>query len=164
MATSETQPKAAPDKSVADKDTSKSPSSNKSVRDERTKTADGSVSLADEVREAHNARTTVPGAPGVDARLDNRQGDQRPQHTDEVKPQQIDGPDITQQTEWTRKFLAERKTAEQSGPVVGMFSPGPHGKSNESMREGGPDGVKETRYGTEGLTEAELKASENTGK
>ncbi len=129
MATSETQPTAGPDKSGFDQ----ASTTKTDARGERGTTKDGSVTLADELREAHKARTEVPGAPGVDGRLDNRRGDQRPQHTDQVKPQQIDGPDITEQYEWTRKVLAEKKatTEKADGPVVGMFSPGPHGRSDE---------------------------------
>lgn len=104
--------------------------------------------VAGQVAASHEARTTVPGAANVDARLDNRTGaDRPPLETFPAKPQQIDGPDVMHQVEHTRRVLAERE--EHIGERKGMFSPGPHGLSDESLREG------ETTFGTEGLTEAE---------
>lgn len=184
MATNETQPKAAPDKSAAEyqseanKAAKSTGGDSRSVRGTQSETtartatgaevraarssngsSDPNAGVADQLREAHEARTTVPGAPGVDARLDNRRGNDRPV-VGEVKPQQIDGPDITEQVEWTRKALQDREANSAEGRA-GMFSAGPHGRSDESLREGGPVGEKQTLYGTESLTEEELAASED---
>ncbi|MFD5294780.1 hypothetical protein ACFWJU_06190 [Streptomyces mutabilis] len=62
-------------------------------------------------------------APGIDPRLDNRTGDQRPKLEDfPAKPQQIDGPELGQE----RKVAARAKD-EDGGPRKGAKSPGPHG-------------------------------------
>jgi hypothetical protein len=104
--------------------------------------------VADRLRTAHEARVTVPGASNVDARLDNRTGaDRPPLESFPAKPQQIDGPDVMHQVEHTRRTLKQRE--QEAGDRKGMFSPGPHGLSDERLREG------ETTFGTEGLTEAE---------
>lgn len=134
------------------------------VRGQRGETdKDGNVSLADQVREQHEARTTVPGASNVDARLDNRRGADRPKLEEwPAKPQQIDGPDVLTQNQFTRDFLAGKQD-EELGERKGMFSPGPHGLSDESLREGGPVGEEQVLYGTESLTEDELKASQDKG-
>jgi hypothetical protein len=93
----------------------------------------------------------VPGASNVDARLDNRTGDARPPlEAFPAKPQQVDGPDVIHQVEHTRKVLEDRRNgAGDNVERKGMFSPGPHGLSDESLREG------DTTFGTEGLTTAE---------
>jgi hypothetical protein len=118
----------------------------------KPKPADVGGGVADEAKTAHEARVTVPGAANVDARLDNRTGDDRPPlETFPAKPQQVDGPDVMHQVEHTRKVLADQAKGDQKDGVErkGMFSPGPHGLSDESLREG------ETTFGTEGLTESE---------
>ncbi|MEU1810958.1 hypothetical protein [Micromonospora aurantiaca (nom. illeg.)] len=108
-----------------------------------------------EVTDAHQARIAVPGADQVDARLDNRTGADRPPVEQwPAKPQQIDGPDVAHQVEHTRRTLREREQG--TGVRKGMFSPGPHGLSDESLREGGPKGTEQTLYGTESLTKAEV--------
>ena len=91
--------------------------------------------LKDAVQAQHKARTEVPGRPGVDARLDNRSGRAAPPVEQwPAKPQQIDGPDLPGQAEFTRKFLQEQET--EVGERKGMYSPGPHGLSDESQRGG----------------------------
>jgi hypothetical protein len=203
MATSENQPKAAPDRSAADyqkaaqnaadkatgdkagdkatgdkqattgdrsatgarSETTARTASGDSVRGQRTgnRDQDPNSGIADELRESYERRTTVPGADNVDARLDNRVGDQRPKVEEwPAKPQQVDGPDVMGQAAFTRKHLQDRenKAAEDR---KGMFSPGPHGLSDESLREGGPIGERQTLYGTESLTEGELKDSQSQG-
>lgn len=91
----------------------------------------------------HKARTEVPGHPGIDARLDNRTGAQRPPLEQwPAKPQQIDGPDVAHQDEHTRATFG--KAQENLGPRKGAFSIGSHGLGNdEDLREGravqGPD-------------------------
>jgi hypothetical protein len=94
--------------------------------------------LAEVVRTAHRLRIEVPGAPGVDARLDNRQGRFRPQFEEwPAKPQQIDGPDVVHQVEHTRETL--NQLTEVEGDVKGMYSIGSHGLSkDEELREGRP--------------------------
>lgn len=101
--------------------------------------------VGDELKALHEQRITVPGASNVDARLDNRSGADRPLlESYPAKPQQIDGPDVMTQVEHTRAVLAEREAA--VGDRKGMFSPGPHGLSDESAR--GSD----RPLGTEGLS------------
>src|SRR5690349_398883 len=103
--------------------------------------------LRDALQAAHEARTTVPGAPGVDARLDNRTGVARPKLEDwPAKPQQVDGPDLAHQAEHTAATL--RQLEQDDVTRKGMYSPGPHGLSDEDMRGG------ETAFGPEGLSEA----------
>lgn len=199
MATSENQPKAAPDKSAADaqknttdakpgtqqsaketgrevadtlrrytgnrSETTARTATGESVRDKRTgnRQDDPNAGLADELRESYERRTRVPGADNVDARLDNRTGSQRPKLEEwPAKPQQVDGPDVMTQNEFTRAFLSDGKNTDAEGRK-GMFSPGPHGLSEESVREGGDVGEELTLYGTEGFTEEELKASQDNG-
>ncbi|MGN9802060.1 hypothetical protein [Micromonospora sp. L32] len=117
---------------------------------------DPTAGVAEQMRTEHERRITVPGAPNVDARLDNRTGDQRPPvESWPAKPQQVDGPDVMHQTEHTRRVLADRDRAKDAGERKGMFSPGPHGLSDERLREGGDRGETQTLYGTEGLTEAQ---------
>lgn len=71
----------------------------------------------------------------VDARLDNRTGTDRPQvEVFPAVPQQIDGPDVMHQAEFTRAYLD--KEAERVGNRKGMFSPGPHGLSEVQARKG----------------------------
>lgn len=95
----------------------------------------GESGLRAEMEAAHKARTEVPGRPGVDARLDNRSGVNAPPVEEwPAKPQQIDGPDLEHQAEFTRAFLAERES--KVGERKGQFSPGPHGLSDESQRGG----------------------------
>jgi len=106
--------------------------------------------LREALQASHEARTTVPGFPGVDARLDNRTGAARPPlESWPAKPQQVDGPDLAHQAEHTRRVLAEREEA--VGERKGAFSPGPHGLSEESLRE--TDGPV---YGTESLSEGDV--------
>lgn len=90
---------------------------------------------------------------GVDPRLDNRVGDQRPKvEKFPAKPQHIDGPDVLHQREHTEKTLKDARKAAKKGDQKGMFSPGPHGLSSEDVRE-----TDKVQFGTEGFTEAEEK-------
>jgi hypothetical protein len=103
--------------------------------------------LREALQASHEARTTVPGRPGVDARLDNRTGAAAPRLEEwPAKPQQVDGPDLAGQAEHTRATLGQ--LTEPEGNVKGMYSPGPHGLSDEELRESG------TAFGPEGLAEA----------
>src|SRR5690606_7655634 len=70
----------------------------------------GRDGVAQELRESHERRTSVPGVSDVDARLDNRTGaDRPPLESWPAKPQQVDGPDVAGQVAHTRKSLAERE-------------------------------------------------------
>ncbi len=121
---------------------------------------DPNAGVRQQVADAHEARVTVPGASNVDARLDNRTGADRPQIEEwPAKPQQVDGPDVIHQVEFTRQVLADRQAAD-AGNAKGMFSPGPHGLGDETLREGGAPGETETLYGTEGLTAEEMPGGE----
>lgn len=113
--------------------------------DQKPKTAQASNSSGDagarlpqEVQDAHERRTTVPGADNVDARLDNRTGADRPKlESFPAKPQQVDGPDVMHQVEHTRATLGQDalgrdlKDTKEVGERKGMFSPGPHGLSED---------------------------------
>jgi hypothetical protein len=105
---------------------------------ERKGGANPTGGVAAELEASFKNRTEVPGHPGIDARLDNRQGRFRPP-LDEwpAKPQQVDGPDVAGQLEHTRKTLAE--LTEEVGDVQGQYSIGSHGLSQDkSLREGRP--------------------------
>lgn len=107
----------------------------------------GEPSLTDQLNESYAARVSVPGAPNVDARLDNRQGTDRPPlESFPAIPQHVDGPDAAHQREFTRAFLAKRESGDDVARK-GMFSPGPHGLSDEALRE-----TDEALFGTESLT------------
>lgn len=114
-----------------------------------------------ELQASHESRTTVPGAPNIDARLDNRSGADRPKlETFPAKPQHLSGPDVMHQVEHTQRTLNMDALGKDISQVErkGMFSPGPHGLSDESLREG------ETAFGTEELTESEAaKGSPKAG-
>lgn len=111
--------------------------------------ADPTTGLRAAVQAQHKGRTEVPGRPGVDGRLDNRQGRFAPPVEEwPAKPQQIDGPDLAHQAEHTRRTLKE---LEDAGPRKGMYSPGPHGLSDEKLRE-----TDRPLFGTESVSESDL--------
>lgn len=122
---------------------------------------DPGAGTADALEQAHDARTSLVDdsvlAKGevVDARLDNREGDQRPQKTAfPAVPQQVDGPDVAHQAEFTRRYLEQQTAARKSADALGMVSPGPHGLSDLKEREGhdraGESGGKAAPNGEEG--------------
>lgn len=85
---------------------------------------------------------------GVDPRLDNRAGVERPPlESAPVVPQQVDGPDLVHQEKHARAVEKLAKVAEE-GPRKGMFSPGDHSVSDEDARGGNhagqADKLKET--------------------
>lgn len=101
---------------------------------------DGGVK--DAVTDAHENRTELADDKGlekgavVDARLDNRTGSARPRRVDfPAVPQQVDGPDVAHQAEFTRRFLDQQK-AENATNLLGQHSPGPHGLSDLEERKG----------------------------
>ncbi len=101
------------------------PKSAADVRADRGTPAGDGGGVAAELRESYERR--VGDLDGVDARLDNRRGKDRPKKEEwPAKPQQIDGPDITQQAEWTRRVLSEREDRD-GGEKMGMRSEGMHG-------------------------------------
>lgn len=67
---------------------------------------------------------------GVNARLDNRTGNQRPTLPPYLKPQQIDGPEIGHFEEHAEKVraLAEERLATVQGEPLGMKAEGPYGR------------------------------------
>jgi len=80
---------------------------------------------------------------GVDARLDNRVGDQRPQRSPFLKPQQVDGPEVGHFAEHAEAHAEEYAEltgvdAEQ-GDAVGMRSEGDLGRGPDM----GPAGVED---------------------
>jgi hypothetical protein len=75
--------------------------------------------------------------PEVDARLDNRVGDYRPvAESFPAVPQQVDGPDLAHQAEFTRRYHEDRAKAVEEGDRKGMHSAGPHGLSDVEERKG----------------------------
>lgn len=106
--------------------------------------------LRDALQATHEARTTVPGRPGVDARLDNRTGAAAPPvESWPAKPQQIDGPDLAHQAEHTAATL--RNLEQEVGERKGMYSPGPHGLSDEKLRE-----TESPLFGSESVGESDV--------
>lgn len=96
----------------------------------------------DDIEAAHEARVSLPDESGlakgekVDARLDNRTGDDRPPVVEfPAVPQQVDGPDLAHQSEFTRRYHEDRAKA-KAGTVKGMHSAGPHGLSDVEERKG----------------------------
>jgi hypothetical protein len=89
-------------------------------------TAPSTISAArtkDEVEPTTRELAVDADEPGIDPRLDNRRGDQRPKlETFPAKPQQIDGPELGQE-----RAVAARAEREDVGPRKGAKSPGPHG-------------------------------------
>jgi hypothetical protein len=67
---------------------------------------------------------------GVNARLDNRTGNQRPTLPPYLKPQQIDGPEVGHFEEHAEKVraLAEERLATVQGEPLGMKAEGPYGR------------------------------------
>jgi hypothetical protein len=117
--------------------------------------------VTEALQTAHDNRVEVD-EPGlgkddiVDARLDNRTGDDRPVRVDfPAVPQQVDGPDVAHQAEFTRRYLSQkaaRKAADDK--VLGQHSPGPHGLSGLDERKGhdraGESGGKPAKDGETG--------------
>jgi hypothetical protein len=100
------------------------------------KAAKPEAHVSDEVTASHERRTSVPGASNVDARLDNRTGSDRPPlESFPAKPQQVDGPDVAHQVEHTRATLDKdalgRDVKKSDDERKGMFSPGPHGLTDD---------------------------------
>jgi hypothetical protein len=79
---------------------------------------------------------------GVDPRLDNRPGkDRPPMETDPAVPQQVDGPDLMHQAEHARAVAEKAAAADVDGTErKGMFSPGGHSLADESERGGNDAG------------------------
>jgi hypothetical protein len=124
--------------------------------------------LAEAQERGLQVRTEVPDAPEqftVDARLDNRSGTDRPPLLQyPAVPQQVDGPDVMHQVEFTRNFLESGQNVD-TGPRLGMFSVGPHGlTADESARSGddpaGESGGEAAPDGESGATTATLGAAQ----
>lgn len=104
------------------------------------KPAEGS-GVKESLEQAHEARTSLASTAGlakdevVDARLDNRVGTDRPRRESwPAVPQQVDGPDVVHQAEFTKAYLEAADNAVASGSRKGMHSPGPHGLGSEDER------------------------------
>lgn len=102
---------------------------------------DPGAGVTEQVKAAADARTEVDAkglAKGdvVDARLDNRTGADRPRRESfPAVPQQVDGPDLAHQAEFTRAYLDNVDSSSvKAGSRKGMHSPGPHGLGKESER------------------------------
>lgn len=111
---------------------------------DKDKTPDGGgVKAATEAQA--KARTEVPDAglakgDVLDARLDNRSGLDRPRRESfPAVPQQVDGPDLMHQAEFTKAYLSEVEKSVEDGSRKGLHSPGPHGLGEESERAGKTD-------------------------
>jgi hypothetical protein len=105
---------------------------------------------------------TVPE--GVDPRLDNRAGDDRPPfEKDPAVPQQVDGPDLMHQDEHAEAVEKIRKATFQEGK--GMFSPGDHSLGDEEARKGNDAGQADDRLETDpgSLDSAPTDASRGVG-
>lgn len=105
-----------------------------------SKPAPGS-GVKDALEEAHEGRTSLADTKGlakgevVDARLDNRTGTDRPRRESwPAVPQQVDGPDVVHQAEFTKAYLDAVDSSVASGSRKGMHSPGPHGLGSEDER------------------------------
>lgn len=103
---------------------------------------DPGANVEQSLEDAHEARTTLVDDSGlaseqvVDARLDNRVGRDRPRQVDfPAVPQQVDGPDVAHQAEFTRRYLDNLESDKAEG-LLGMTSPGPHGLSGPEERQG----------------------------
>lgn len=104
---------------------------------------DPGANLSDALQETHDSRVTLQDESVlatqedvVDARLDNREGADRPRRVEfPAVPQQVDGPDVAHQAEFTRRYL-QNKESEPVKDALGMASPGPHGLSDLDQRAG----------------------------
>lgn len=77
-------------------------------------------------------------AEGIDPRLDNRTGNDRPMRSDEVLPQHIDGPEVGHEREHAEKFPP--KDNDPKGEPLGTKSEGPHGKGPHGVTVGDAHG------------------------
>jgi hypothetical protein len=82
-----------------------------------------STRAQDQAKPTTQALAVDAADPGIDPRLDNRTGDQRPKLEEfPAKPQQIDGPELGEE-----KAAAARAERQDVGQRKGAKSPGPHG-------------------------------------
>jgi len=98
--------------------------------------------VGEALKDAHESRVNLADDTGlvkgaeVDARLDNRTGADRPRQVDfPAVPQQVDGPDVAHQAEFTRRYLDNLKKEKPEG-LLGQASPGPHSLSPLEARKG----------------------------
>lgn len=85
---------------------------------------------------------------GVDPRLDNRTGQDRPPvENDPAVPQQVDGPDLMHQE--AHAEAVDRLAKEQESSRKGMFSPGDHSLGDEEARKGNDAGQADARLETD---------------
>jgi len=91
---------------------------------------------------------------GVNPRLDNRTGDQRPVLATAPKPQQIDGPEVGHFAAHHERFGKDAEAAlaagRPEGEVVGGKSEGPHGRGPHGVTVGDEHGQPVKPEGTAG--------------
>ncbi|MCX4622787.1 hypothetical protein ACF09G_13140 [Streptomyces albogriseolus] len=105
-----------PEKTTTQNSTSSTPSTGSSSSSTRAK---------DQAEPTTERLAVDANEPGIDPRLDNRTGDQRPKLEEfPAKPQQIDGPELGQERAVAARAERER---EDVGRRKGAKSPGPHG-------------------------------------
>lgn len=86
---------------------------------------------------------------GVDPRLDNRTGSDRPPvESDPAVPQQVDGPDLMHQAEHA-EAVARKAAAVEDVERKGMFSPGDHSLGSQEERRGNDMGQADPRLETD---------------
>lgn len=87
---------------------------------------------------------------GINPKLDNRLGDQRPFDTGQVKPQQIDGPEVGHYAEHAEQFRAEfeEAIAPPQGDPIGARSEGPHGRGPHGVTVGDEHGQPQEQMAT----------------
>lgn len=91
---------------------------------------------------------------GVNPRLDNRTGDQRPVLADKVKPQQIDGPEVGHFAEHAERYAKDAENVllanAVEGEVMGAKAEGPHGRGPHGVTVGDEHGQPVAAEGTAG--------------
>lgn len=87
---------------------------------------------------------------GVNPRLDNRLGDQRPILPRTPKPQQIDGPEVGHFAEHAEQFAGEFEEAVRKidGEPIGSKSEGPHGRGPHGVTVGDEHGQPQEQMAT----------------
>lgn len=101
---------------------------------------------------------------GVDARLDNRMGTDRPRLVkDPAVPQQVDGPDLMHQEEHAQAVAAIARS-QGVGDRVGMFSPGDHSLGDVEARGGNDAGQADSLLETDPASKASAPTDARSGE
>lgn len=86
---------------------------------------------------------------GVDPRLDNRTGSDRPPlESDPAVPQQVDGPDLMHQAEHAEAVAKKAREVDEV-ERKGMFSAGDHSLGSQDQRRGNDAGQADSRLETD---------------